>query len=85
MSKTPAPNDWRRQGQERFLYGVRLTVQAYAPYRVGWDHDHCAFCGRKFSLAQDDLHEGYATDDRYHWVCESCHEDFKAEYRWIQV
>ena len=78
----PASNDWRRQGQEQFLCGVRLTWQSYTPYRAGWDHDHCEFCGNKFSLAPTDLHSGYATDDRYHWVCEPCFQDFSGEFGW---
>lgn len=48
------PDDWRRQGQERFLKGVKLMYRNYYPYRSGLDHDHCEFCGRKFSLNEGD-------------------------------
>jgi hypothetical protein len=72
-------NDWRLQGQEKYLKGVSLTLKPYSKYRERWDHDHCSFCNAKF-MEQDHpgtLHEGYATDDNYHWVCTQCFEDFK--------
>ena len=75
-------SDWRLQGQEKFLKGVKLIRQVYRPDRPGWEHDHCEFCSRKFSLAEGDLHEGYATSDRYHWICERCYQDFKEGFGW---
>ncbi len=78
----PNPDDWRRQGQERFLRGRTWSLQKYRPYRDGWEHDHCEFCGVKFSLAEDDLHKGYVTRDNYHWVCEDCFADFRDEMEW---
>jgi hypothetical protein len=30
----------------------------------------------------DVLHEGYATQDDYHWICERCFEDFREQFRW---
>ncbi len=80
----PSPDDWRRQGQERYLKRVALGWRKYIPYRKGWDHDHCAFCGAKFmeSADQDILTEGYATDDNYRWVCRQCFEDFRDEFEW---
>jgi hypothetical protein len=81
-TQKPAPNDWRRQGQEKYLAQVRLISQPYRPYRSGWEHDHCEFCGTKFSLSDGDLHSGYATEDHYHWVCAPCFEDFREEFGW---
>ncbi len=78
----PAPDDWRRQGQERFLNSVKLIKREYYPFREGWDHDHCEFCGDKFSLHTSDLKEGYSTEDGYHWICNQCFNDFKEEYNW---
>jgi hypothetical protein len=78
----PGSDDWRRQGQERFLKGRKWTLQSYHPYREGWDHDHCEFCGSKLSLAEGDLHRGYVTSDTYHWVCEPCFVDFQDEMGW---
>jgi len=79
---TPAPDDWRRQGQERDLRGVRLFARTYRPYRPGWDHDHCSFCREKLSLDPGDLHEGFCTHDEYHWVCPPCYRDFRGEFGW---
>jgi hypothetical protein len=78
----PAADDWRRQGQERWLAGVRLIGRPYRLYRPGWDHDHCSFCWAKFSFYPGDLTWGYATEDDYHWICSCCFEDFKEEFRW---
>lgn len=63
--------------------GRRWSIQPYRPYREGWEHDHCEFCGAKFSLADADLHRGYVTEDNYHWVCEPCFDDFKEELEWV--
>ena len=76
------PDDWRRQGQERFLAGRAWRFRAYESPRPSWDHDHCEFCGGKFSLAKEDLHSGYVTTDDQHWVCSPCFEDFREEMRW---
>jgi len=80
----PAPDDWRRQGQELYLKGATLTFKKYATQKDAWDHDHCEFCGAKFMEPGNDgaLTEGYATEDNYRWVCTQCFEDFKGEYRW---
>jgi hypothetical protein len=83
--KRPAPDDWRRQGQERFLSGVNLVARAYRPYRSGWEHDHCEFCGAKFSCRGGDLQHGYSTEDGYHWICAQCFGDFRDEFGWQLV
>ncbi len=75
-------DDWRLQGQERFLKGVELRWQKYQPYRKGWEHDHCEFCGKKLSMKEEDATEGYATGDGYHWVCRECFEDFRDTFEW---
>lgn len=77
--------DWRLQGQERFLKGVALQFRPYEQWREGWDHDHCEFCGAKFSLSQNDIRAGYTTADMYHWICESCFADFKDMFEWTLV
>ncbi len=78
-------DDWRLQGQERYLKGEALRWARYRPPREGWDHDHCEFCTRKFSEAPEDCHEGYQTLDGYHWVCKECHDDFKDSFGWTSV
>jgi hypothetical protein len=74
--------DWRLQGQEKYLKGVCLSKKRYGKYREGWEHDHCEFCGAKFSEREGDLGTGYATQDDYHWVCEKCYDDFKDMFQW---
>jgi hypothetical protein len=80
MSKISS-DDWRRNGQE-FLKGVKLIAQDYFLYSSDWDHDHCSFCGAKFSMNEGDLKRGYSTTDSYHWICEECFQDFKEEFDW---
>ncbi len=85
MSKKriPSPDDWRRQGQEKYLLNKTLIWMDYKPYRDDWEHDHCEFCGTKFSLDADSLKQGYSTLDSNRWICNDCFEDFKIEYRWV--
>ena len=80
--KRPAPDDWRRRGQERYLRGAKLVVRAYRPYSPGWEHDHCVFCWTKFSCRGDDLKQGYSTEDGCHWICAQCFGDFREEFGW---
>lgn len=75
-------DDWRLQGQGAFLKSVSFTKKVYRCFRDGWDHDHCEFCGSKFSEQSGDLHTGYATSDNYHWVCEPCFNDFRDAFQW---
>ena len=80
------PNDWRLQGQERYLKGVELCHRPYRryPQNPSWDHDHCSFCWAKFMVEDvpDVLHEGYCTFDDYHWICSRCFDDFKELFGW---
>jgi hypothetical protein len=78
----PSQDDWRRQGQENYLKGVKLVFQDYQPSKTGWDHDHCEFCGSKFSLHGSDLKKGYSTENKYHWICTDCFADFEGEFSW---
>ena len=76
--------DWRLNGQERFLFKVKLTkVKLHFPEPDIVDHEHCDFCWGKFSDKDDDLHVGYVTDDHEHIVCEECFNDFKERFEWI--
>lgn len=81
-SKTPSSDDWRRQGQEKYLNRVQLQFKQYRSYRLGWDHDHCEFCNARFSLFNDDLKRGYSSKGGYRWICENCFNDFKDEFNW---
>jgi hypothetical protein len=83
VTTNPLESDWRRQGQENYLKGKVLTLQRYRPFRDGWDHDHCEFCGTKFSVAAGDLNQGYSADNGYQWICPNCFRDFKDEFEWV--
>src|SRR5579872_1877401 len=78
----PMTLDWRLQGQEKYLKDAVLSLKRYVPCRPQWDHDHCEFCGRKFSLNKGDLQVGYVTSDSYHWICSDCFRDFRSEFNW---
>lgn len=82
---TMKDGDWRIGGQE-FLKGVTLVRRAYRRYPKNptWDHDHCALCGTEFRVEAypDVLHEGYCTEDEYHWVCATCFDDLKDTFGW---
>src|SRR5882757_1219191 len=45
---TAAPDDRRRRGQEDTLQGATLTWKNYQVLTAEWEHEHCAFCFRKF-------------------------------------
>ena len=82
-------SDWRLQGQEAYLKGVRVVRRAYRrpADNPTWDHDHCEFCGVKFMEGGvgDTLHEGYATLDGRRWVCAPCFDDFRVSFQWVVV
>ncbi len=77
-------DDWRlERGQIEYLKDKELIYTKYTQPSKEWDHDHCAFCWKSFSILVDsDLHEGYCTLDRYTWICPECFEDFKEMFNW---
>jgi hypothetical protein len=73
--------DWRLPGNEH-LTGVKLRYKKYADRNTQTDHDHCEFCGQKFSNdIADSLTEGYTTTDDYHWICTQCFNDLHEQMR----
>ena len=69
--------DWRYQEQDRYLEGLTFTRKNYSPTE-GNDHDHCEFCGDKFSnVIPDTLKEGWTDNSHYRWICHPCFLDFK--------
>lgn len=81
-------SDWRLQGQERYLKGAQLSRQSYNMYRGNQDHDHCAFCWKKFTAIksdEDSIQAGYVTGDHYHWICDECFNDFRLQFEWTIV
>jgi hypothetical protein len=88
MSQQIPNDDWRLQGQERYLANATLFWRAWHQTRPHWDHDHCSFCSAKF-MDRDDvanvLREGYTTDAEYYWVCRECARDFASRFKFTLV
>lgn len=78
-------NDWRLTGQEDYLTGKTLYHRKWKPYHAEWGHEHCVFCWDKFSDIEGALHEGYATEDNYYWICPDCFKDFNVMFKWIVI
>jgi len=76
-------NDWRFQGQDKYLDNISLIKSQYVVTDPTWDHDHCDFCMDKFSEREGDLRKGYCTADEKHWICEKCFHDFSDMFHWI--
>lgn len=70
-------DDWRLFNQKDFLMNAKLIKMKYSKPSDKWDHDHCSFCWDKFSESDDDLQQGYCTEDGKYWICEECFNDFK--------
>ncbi|MGN6400204.1 MAG: hypothetical protein ACTHMD_07120 [Flavisolibacter sp.] len=76
-------NDWRLQGQEKYLKGETLFYKNYVERTTKTDHDHCEFCFAKFSDSiADAVKVGYTTADDYRWICQQCFDDFKEMFNW---
>jgi hypothetical protein len=89
VGETPVvvePDDWRLQGQERYLADRELEWSQWTAKREEWDHDHCEFCWAKFGpvgAGAVDLSAGYVTAaDGRHWICPTCFDDFRSSFRW---
>ena len=77
-------DDWRLNGQEQFLLGVKLIKKRFIS--CGYhDHEHCDFCWDKISEEKEDLNFGYCMEDEHHWVCETCFNDFKDRFKWTII
>ena len=80
---TNQEQDWRLQGQENYLRLKKLVFKNYSDRTHKSDHDHCEFCGDKFSeLIPESLKSGYTTENDYHWICNKCFTDFKDKFEW---
>ena len=75
-------SDWRLNGQERYLYGVKLKHMNIKDKLNPSDHEHCEFCLEKISNYHNTIHDAYCTEEEYHWVCDNCYNDFKARFNW---
>ncbi len=85
MKEMIEKNDWRLQGQERYLIGEKFIFKKYQMKSEKWDHDHCEFCWKKFMETDDSndeiINEGYSTVDNYRWICKECFNDFKEMFK----
>ena len=72
-------NDWRLTNQLSYLGNKDLTHTHYKKYSNSWGHDHCEFC---FTIFENKEQPGYCTLDYYHWICETCFDDFKEIFNW---
>lgn len=83
ISQAAWADDWRNRGQECFLANEHLQRMTYQAPSDIWTHDHCEFCWATFSeYGEQDLREGYTTDDHYHWICDDCYNDLKELFHW---
>ena len=57
-------DDWRRQGQESYLSGLRWAWRRYQVLSGNWEHEHCEFCFKSFLDASysDSMREALAAD-----------------------
>lgn len=85
-------DDWRLQGQEKYLLGRTMRWATWVLYREDWDHDHCEFCMAKIwdrrSVSDDHVQYNAAwvtADDSNRWVCRECFADFRARFAWSVV
>ena len=70
-------DDWRLQGQERYLKGHHFDLKTWCSDNPAWDHDHCEFCMEEISDRDEAIQEAYATEDNKHWICKRCFKDFE--------
>lgn len=73
-------NNWRYQGQDKYLYGKKLFFRDFSC--AGREHDHCEFCWAKFGAETEALKKGHCTEDNYHWICQKCVTDFRNYFNW---
>ncbi len=79
-----AKDDWRLQGQERYLKGLHFRLVPYKP-SIPSEHDHCEFCWDKFMDLPGYLQEGYRfkSKGQTRWVCLQCFEDFREQFSFV--
>lgn len=72
-------NDWRLTNQMNYLFKKKLIKMAYTPFKEGWEHDHCEFCSK---CIDKKTKEAYTTENKYHWICKECFDDFVDMFQW---
>ncbi len=61
----------------RVLY-LRRWEDSFAQHAFG----HCAYCQGSFSTTDGNLHEGYTSEDSFHWVCPACFAKHRSRLGW---
>lgn len=51
------PNDWRLQGQDEYMKGIKLLKTEFAKTSTN-DHEHCKFCVGKFGEEPENFQSG---------------------------
>lgn len=59
---------------------IVLSKHPFEDYKDGWEHEHCEFCSDRIDK---NTSSAYSTNDNYHWICETCYNDFKEMFEWI--
>ena len=78
-------DNWRLFGQDQYLHGLELAFRQYSSSKHSHPSDYCEFCSREFaefSTGPDVLTEGYSSRNGFRWICRTCFDDFKAEFKW---
>ena len=74
--------------KQQALVGKKLYWQKFvsSPDARPEYHEHCSFCAvliRESPLGGREQGDGYTTDDRSQWVCNSCFDRFNPRFRWL--
>ena len=82
-------DDWRLQGQERYLQGATLRWKSWWTADPAWDHDHCEFCWHDIGSpelaersSKPTYTQGFVSDDDYRWICRDCFHDMRERFEW---
>ncbi len=72
-------DDWRLTNQMNYLSNKKLIKSKFTPYNENWKHEHCSFCSERID---ENTSVAYCTEDKYHWICKDCFNDFNDMFKW---
>jgi hypothetical protein len=76
---------------DEYFKGGTWHRRPYFLWSAEWDHDHCQFCSAPFEVAGSQAalsrkggaqSHGWASEDEYHWVCDSCFAELRELHGW---
>lgn len=73
-----SPFRWRPD-EEGHLVGLCMRKALYSDMGRS-DHDHCVFCFVTFGQGEDEVNEGYCTEDGNIWICKECLSEYKHSF-----